>query len=305
MENSRQLEQRGAFEDGLAKRLQALIAVALGPGHAAVTVSADLDFDVNHTESVTNKAPAGGKLPTDATTTNETYKGSNPSTGGVLGPNVTPVVPGATNGTDYSKKDAAIKYAVNQVRSEIDKAPGSIKGISVAALFDSKKVASSDVAKWTQTISAAAGISKTRGDVVSVNLVPFDTTAAKAAEAQVKDAQSVKSQDFLLNLLRYIVTLLIVGVVLFLAWRSVKRASVASGPVRVPLDLRELEAGDLVGGRSDAAYEAARQLAAQNTRRVPIESSHSQLEMELNELIERQPDEVAQTLRSWLADRRS
>jgi flagellar M-ring protein FliF len=184
----------------------------------------------------------------------------------------------------------------------IQRAPGAIRNLSTAVLLDSDKVDAADVAKWTQTITAAAGIDRQRGDLVNVNLVPFDTTAAKAAEAQVKEAESAKSQDFLLNLLRYVVTLLIVGTVLFLAWRSVKRSGVMPGPVRVPLDLRELEAGDLMG-RLDAAYERA--AVNGGTRRPPLEVAQSDVEAELNELIERQPDEVAMTLRSWLADRRT
>jgi hypothetical protein len=56
--------------------------------------------------------------------------------------------------------------------------------------------------------------------------------------------------------------------------------------------------------RLDATNARSPQLAAQGVRR-PIESAHSQVEIELNDLIQRQPDEVAQTLRSWLADRRT
>jgi flagellar biosynthesis/type III secretory pathway M-ring protein FliF/YscJ len=69
----------------------------------------------------------------------------------------------------------------------------------------------------------------------------------------------------------------------------------------VPLDLREIEAGV---ARLDASYERSNQLVTAGAPQ-RIEASHSQVEQELNELIERQPDEVAQTLRSWLADRRA
>jgi flagellar M-ring protein FliF len=155
-------------------------------------------------------------------------------------------------------------------------------------------------------VSAAAGLSKARGDVVSVNLVPFDTTAQKAAAAQQKNADAAKSQDFLLNLLRYLVVLGIVIAVLFVAWRSVKKAANASTPVRVPLDLRELEAVDLVK-QLEAAHERQQTEAIEAPPRPALNSleAKSPIEDDLNELIERQPDEVALTLRTWLADRRS
>jgi flagellar M-ring protein FliF len=305
MAGSQQVEQRSAFEEGLAKRLQALIAASLGPGHAAVTVTADLDFDKTQEKRTIFTQPGGKNVPSEEKTSSETYTGQNPGTAGVLGPTGTPLG-GTGTGTNYDKTEASRRYAVNAVIQETNKAPGAIKSLSAAVLLDSGKVATTDVANWTKTITAAAGINTKRGDVVDVNLVKFDTTAAKAAEAQVKDAASAKSQDFLLNLLRYIATLGIVGAVLFLAWRSVKRSGVMPGPVRVPLDLRELEAGDLVGGRLDATYERSHQLAsAGGAGRVPLEAAPSEAATELNQLIERQPDEVAATLRSWLADRRT
>jgi flagellar M-ring protein FliF len=303
--NQQQLEQKNGFEDDLAKKLEALIAASLGPGHAAVSVTADLDFNSEHTSTLTNQTPKGGKTPTTEKTSKETYTGSNPTTAGVLGPNANTGTATGGGNTNYSKQDAERQYAVDQVKSEIDKAPGGINSLSTAVLLDSSKVQPTDIAKWTQTLNAAAGFNKKRGDALSVNLVPFDTSAAKQAAAQAKSAESAKSQDFLLNLLRYVVTLAIVGAVLLLAWRSVKRAGVITGPVRVPLDLRELEAGDLVGHRADTSYDRAHALPqAQRPARPPIEA-HSPVEHELTELIERQPDEVAQTLRSWLADRRT
>jgi flagellar M-ring protein FliF len=300
--NQAQLEQTNAFEADLAKKLEALIAASLGPGHAAVTVNANLDFNTQTTKSVVNSTPKGGPTATESSKTTEKYTGQNPATAGVLGPTV-PVVTATNTGTNYTKTDVTQKLAVNAVQSEIQKAPGSILSLSTAVLLDGKKVKPADVAKWTQTITAAAGISAARRDTLSVNLVPFDATAAQYAQTQVKTADAAKSQDFLLNLLRYVVTLLIVVAVLFFAWRSVKRSGVASGPIRVPMDLRELEAGDLVSDRGDVSYDRAHQLAEK--LRPSLEGARSPVEQELNDLIERQPDEVAQTLRSWLADRRT
>jgi flagellar M-ring protein FliF len=299
--NSQQLEQKAMFEADLKTKLESLIAASLGPGHAAVSVTADLDFD-NTTEERESNGPKGNGEPTEETIKRETWTGGSPGGTGVLGPGGTPTGTGTDEG-EYSNVETSRRYAVERVRSVIEKAPGDVVNLSAAVLLDGDKVAAGDIAKWEQTITAAAAIDPDRGDLLSVNRAPFDQTAQKAADAQVKSAESAESQDFLLNLLRYVVTLLIVGAVLFLAWRSVKRAGVVSGPVRVPLDLRELEASDLVSPRLDSPYDRP-QLAA-SAKRIPLEGAPSNAELELNDLIERQPDEVAATLRSWLADRRS
>jgi flagellar M-ring protein FliF len=253
-------------------------------------------------ERLTHRQPDADGVPKAQRTKEETYTGGNPGTAGILGPDGAPAGAGTTGG-DYSNTETETEWAVNAVREEIERAPGDVEQLGLAVLLDSDSVSAADQARWTQTITAAAGIDRRRGDVISVNRVSFDQSAREAAEAQVKSAESAKSQDFLLNLVRYLVTFLIVGVVLFLAWRSVKRSGVMPGPVRVPLDLRELEAGDLVGGRLDTAYD--RTQLNPSAKRMSLDVAPSEAELELNQLIERQPDEVAQTLRSWLADRRS
>lgn len=303
--SAQQVEQRSTFESTLAKKMEAMFAASLGPGHAAVNVTADLNFDKQHDETITNKQPNAKGLPKNQITDKETYKGQGSGATGVLGPNGSPLTPSNTTPTDYNHTKTSTEFAVDQVQSTIDRAPGSINKLSVAVLLDNKKVSTADVAKWTQTINAAAGISKQRGDQVAVNLVPFDTTAQKAQEQQQKTADAAKSQDFLLNAIKYIVTLLIVLMVLFFAWRSVKRSAAIMAPVRVPLDLRELEASDLINSRLDAAYERTHQLPDGSRASRALDAPRSAVEEDLTRLIEQQPDEVAQTLRSWLADRRS
>ncbi len=107
----------------------------------------------------------------------------------------------------------------------------------------------------------------------------------------------------MIDLVRHVVTLLIIALVLFFAWRAIKRAEANRVPLRVPLDLRELEAADT------RALEASRVGAATTRRRPNARRSRPAAELgmegELTDLIEQQPDEVAQTLRSWLADRRT
>ena len=89
-----------------------------------------------------------------------------------------------------------------------------------------------------------------------------------------------------------------------------KKAQAAMGPARTPIDLVMLEAQQL---QQQQAQELA--MVASGLGELPvgsrmpgalqaIESSRSTVELEVVDLIERQPEEVAQTLRSWLGDRR-
>jgi flagellar biosynthesis/type III secretory pathway M-ring protein FliF/YscJ len=70
----------------------------------------------------------------------------------------------------------------------------------------------------------------------------------------------------------------------------------------VPLDLRELEAADT---RALEAVGPMPRLSDAERRALAPAAADSGVEGELTNLIEHQPEEVAQTLRSWLADRRT
>ena len=101
------------------------------------------------------------------------------------------------------------------------------------------------------------------------------------------------------DLIKHFLTLLMIAVVLFFAWRAIKRAENNRVPLRVPIDLLELEAPSTL----EPALHAPRVAAA--PARASLEPPSSTIEGQITDLIERQPDEVAQTLRSWLADRRT
>jgi flagellar M-ring protein FliF len=152
---------------------------------------------------------------------------------------------------------------------------------------------------WAPQISAAAGIQRARdgAQAVQVTAVAFDQNAQKAAQAQLKSASGANP---MFDLIKHVLTLLMLGLVLFFAWRAIKRAEANRVPLRVPIDVRELEAA-AAAPLSGAAQSLP---AAVPAPRRSFEPTTPSIEGEITDLIERQPDEVAQTLRSWLADRR-
>ena len=301
--SSQGLEQQSAFDTSLDTSVSTFLASALGPNHANVHVQSELNFDQQQTTSLTNTAPAGsgGKpLPQQQSTNSEKFTGGGGGTNGVLG--VTQGVPGAaTSGNqNYTKTSNQANNALDQVWKDVQQAPGKINRLSVAVLLDSSVVKAADIPNWTKQIQAAVGYNQARGDVVQVTTTAFSDAAAKAAKAELKSG-SAAGGNSMNDLIRNIVTLLIIALVLFFAWRAIKRAEANRVPLRVPLDLRELEAADTRA--LEASASVPRLGSAERQALAP--AADSGVEGELTDLIEHQPDEVAQTLRSWLADRRT
>lgn len=308
---SRDFEAQTAYENGLSSKIEQMLGRTLGPGAAVVAVSASMNFDKRQEEVTTPEAAGrdGECLVDQSQSSNERFEGGATTDQGVLGPNGT-AAGTAGAGDTYVKRDVTTKCANGQTRTVTEQAPGQITRLSVSAQLDQNAIQNLDINQIEASIAAAAGIDETRGDTLSVTAVPMDTTAATEATAALDAA--AKPQFAIADIIRYVVTLLIVALVLFFAWRAVKRSQTAS-LMRVPLDLTSIEASEaraLPASASDTAAaqrdrDRERELASVAERVAELEAAPSPAQQEVVELIDRQPDEVAQTLRSWLADRRA
>jgi flagellar M-ring protein FliF len=304
--SNQNLARTSAYETAMASKIEGMLAKSLGPGRATAVVTADMNFD-KFTSVETEKTPEfdadGNVIPESSSTKDEEYNGAGGNTTGILGLDGTPVG-GTQTPVSYKNSQADQINMADEVTKQIEHAGGEVDKISVAVMVDEEAVPGGTGA-LTELISTAAGIDPASGDTITVQPAKFDKDVQDAVAAQLSGAKSGASQTQMLGLARYLATLLIVALVLFIAWRSVKKAQLAMGPMRVPLDLAELEAAGLsTGSYGELAHinEALQTLSEPARQLEPVRST---VEQEVSDLIDRQPDEVAQTLRSWLADRRA
>jgi flagellar M-ring protein FliF len=295
-------QQTQAFQDRVAQQLQTMLDQVVGTGHSIVRVSADLDYDQTQRTSKTYVQPARNAVPLAVSSTTENYSGAGTPTGGVLGPDNTGVTTGA-GGTNNSYRHDQVtqENAVGEVTEDVQTAPGSVKRMSVAVLLDEHTGGAIDPVAIQKMVTNAAGLVSSRGDSVSVTALPFDQTAAKAAASELKAAAAAKSHAALLNLAKTGGLLaILLGVVIVLLRRGRRTTSVA-----VPISqLRELEEMRRQLAR-ESAVEAAAPTAALPPGPNDADLKRIAVQEEIGAMVERQPDEVAQLLRGWLADRRS
>lgn len=301
-----QSQQTQAFENSTAGSVQTMLDKLVGPGHAVVRVDATLNYDkqtVDRQEYVTPKKV----IPLTESTTKETYKGGGTPVGGVLGPDNTAVPQGASGGkSNYVKSSNDRSNALGTVKTSTTAAPGAVRRMSVAVLLDQSvtKVPQSQI---RSLVAAAAGVDPKRGDVVNVSAMPFDTTAATAAQQELAKAASAKRTAQLIKTAEIAGLLLLLGLALLLGVRRSRRVE------RTAVDIGELS----VYTEDQAAIEAGRTTAFDPAVRsvefdVPppspagaLADSQTVARKEIGQLIEQQPDEVARLLRGWLAERSS
>jgi flagellar M-ring protein FliF len=311
-----QASQARTFEDGLARSIEDMLAPVTGAGGAVVRVKAELDFDQRSTTTESFAQPAAGQtnpLVTESTS-QETFAGPGASAaaGGVLGTNGQTTGNAASTANNYSKNSADRSFAVGKVTQQVKAAPGKVSRLSVAVLLDDKvKAAPGEV---TNLVNAAAGIDGKRGDVVTVAAMAFDHSATDAAAKEQKASRSARSKAEMMSLVRTVGVLLIVLVALFLAWRSARKAGVTRYPVPGVLPAGPVQAEALhaaltalgAGAKAGALEPAdAGDHRSRYDNERPALSAAPDVNDDLAELIDRQPDEVASILRGWLADRRA
>ena len=299
-------EQTQAFEEQLAGSIEQMLAPVTGGGKAVVRVNAELDFDERST--TTERFDEPGAAPTvSETTSNETYAGTGDAVGGILGTDPLPVE--QLGQSDYQREQAQRSFAVGKVTEQVKTAPGTVERLSIAVLVDGNATGAVD-GEVERLVAAAAGIDADRGDTIEISRMAFDETAAEAAEEQLAAQAAAERQSQMLGLARTAAVVLIVALVLFLAYRSARKATVARTPVVLPTELtgamRKLDAidsgfdGEIVLADPPVAREVPPAVAALASN--PVRNA---IESEITELIDQQPDEVANVLRGWLADRRS
>jgi flagellar M-ring protein FliF len=295
-------QQTQQFETRMNTALQGMLESVVGPGKAVVKTTADLDFDETETKSQKYTADAGVP-PLSESTTRETYDG-NGSAGGVLGPDNIQVPNG--NGTgNYESTTEQKNNAVGLVTETRRSAPGSVRKLSVSVLLDAKTAAAIDTAQVEQMVSAAAGLDTARGDTMAVTALPFDTSADTAAAKALAEAGKADQQAEIFSMAKTGAMVLAILIVLFLAWRASRKSKRSA---LTPDELAELARMQAALEAADAgtAIEAGGGALALEGPQVDHEAEQREArQKEIAEMVSNQPDEVAQLLRGWLADRRS
>src|SRR3954471_8863541 len=147
-----------AFQNRLNSSMQNMLDSVVGPGHAVVTTTAELDFDQTETKSKTYAADPS--LPAlSESISREAYNGNGTGTGGVLGPDNIQVPNGTTSsgGTgQYENSTTVRNNTLNSVEETRKAAPGAVQKLNVAVLLDSTTAGTVDSAQVQQLVSTAA-----------------------------------------------------------------------------------------------------------------------------------------------------
>ena len=180
------LNYQQTMERRLEVRAQSLLDRALGAGNSLVRVNAEVDFDQR--EKVEEALdPKGSVIVSEQSSTEE---GGMESSGGVPGvaSNLNGNAATTTAATPATRSDETVNYELSKIVSKTVQSVGSLKTLSVSVLVADRVTPGAEGAKPTSTprstkevaeieqmVRSALGINNTRGDLISVVSMPFES----------------------------------------------------------------------------------------------------------------------------------
>lgn len=298
-EDSLQEAEQG-YDQSMEASLDAMLAQTLGAGKAQVLVYANMNVDQTSRESL-EYAKTGTPLQQSKST--ETLSGTGTSVGGVTG--TAAAAAGSTGGgkSNFKHETTTSTLGVSKTVTHSTIAPGTIESQHVSVLLD-KSVPASAIPAIREAITNAAGIQTKRGDTISIGQVAFTKATGAAATSSP------------LSMAKYVLLGLGALIFLFFTTRSLRKRERET--IDEPRWLRELEAPmrlseleretrpmpAVVGagaGDGDGAVGVpvgAGMGVAGGNGAPGVPTARSQVE----QLVDTQPDRVAQQLRNWMQE---
>ncbi len=290
---STQQGAEGRYERQLEAELNAMLTRTLGPNAAEVQVKADLNLDETTRETLTY---AKKGVPMEVQEESERLRGGGVVGGGRAGTagNMPPTyggAVGAAGNSNYRRESSTTKVALDKNIERSKVATGDVNRQSVAlavspAALAAAKVTLEDVQAM---VARAAGVDEERGDVIEGTEMVFPKPAEepKAGPVPVAFIAPLKWAGLGVAALIF----------LFLMWRNLRKRETAALPhpewltqIQTPTPLSALEAG------TQPALE-------QQTMVLPEREPNFQLQA-MEQVMEREPERVAQQVKAWMSDDR-
>src|SRR3954454_8560194 len=293
-----QVEQQ--YEARLAANAQQILDTVVGPGHAKVSVRADVDLNKKQSTSETYTY-TNGTPPLSSSTSSEKYSGNGTPVGGVLGPENMPNASAGGGTSSYDKTSTTDNNAVDKTTTTVDAAPGALNRLTVAVVMDNSVAGSLNQNQIQSLVGNAVGLDTARGDAITVASMPFDTTAAKQAAADLNAAKAAEASAQMWSMIKTGGIAAGIALVVLLVWLRSRRQEEIEEEYE-PLELSD----DMLAELDRLRVASSREVVEVDNRALELEAAERQkVRGEISTMVSERPDEVAAMLRGWLSENKA
>lgn len=296
-----QLAARRNLEQYLAKKAQDMLEKVLGPGHAIVRVSADINYDTL-TQTEEKYDPDGQVVQTETkneevndSTTTATTSAPAGITSNISTNAATQAANSPVNNSQNRKTTSTTEYEIGKTTSSLIETAGGIKrltaSVTVAEQMEGEGADRKPVARTPEQldelrslVSSALGIDSSRGDSISLEELPFNDDFATDVTKELNQQQE---RDFWVTLGRNAVYPALGIAALVVLLRLFKQTPVQEIPIGVPVG--RLVARQNGNGNGHGRYGEE------------FEPQPGVVTVEvLNRLIKENPANMTQAIRDWM-----
>lgn len=275
---SQRFELETAFEKQLAADVTAMLERIYGYGKVVTLVNVELNFDTIEQYNELFTAPQRDTgLVRSQQSYSEVYLDSTAAAQGVAGAQSN--IPGyveleSQDSPAFSKQESIINYELNRTEIHRSTPPGSIKNLSVSVWINGE-LPQVEIENIETSVINSLGMKLERGDLISVNSVPFET-----------DFRLISADEFIKDTLSYkwIYLTLIVLSALLLITIVIRRVLKRKYQPQVAASVDYIDEH------------------AEDKRLSPEEKAKLDTITRLRQYVNEKPKEFAQMLRSWLMD---
>jgi flagellar M-ring protein FliF len=271
--SSDQLGLITTVENSYCQKVQTALERVLGQNKAVVRVAVDLDFQKSETTSETydSEAPA---LRSEQRTE---------SSGGDAG----------------TSEESTANYELSKTISHVINNPGTVKRISASIFVDGSynenedgtreyiPRSDSELLQLSNLVKAAIGFDDSRGDLLSIENLAFDTTQMEQNKLEM---QKIQQMEMIEKMGGLAVSLILAAGALFILWRLVKRLSAGGGD----MGTTKSRAGLPGGGSID--------LEEEDSLPTSTDIKQMRLQKKLDDISKQSPDEISRIISAWMRE---
>ena len=302
---AKQMELERQMRVQLENNVIALLSPVFGAANISITASVALNFDRETVSSVEFAPPAGREEGLVVSLSElfefahgEYFDGGIPGTdSNGMGTAWYPYGEVTDPEEHYHRILREMNLEIDETRTEIERAQGTIRNLSIAVLLNSHEIDEESGIDYINTVkdlvSKAIGVTDT---LVSVQQLPFsDLNDANPFEQQQAFEKRQERQMYIRMGLNFLIVVLLIAAI-FLMVRMILKAR--ADRQRVILATTD-GTGRSVDYLADGSLDGAE--GGDGLQDINI-SSKTEGVLQLEKLIDKDPEAVAQLLRNWLSD---
>jgi flagellar M-ring protein FliF len=211
---------------------------------------------------------------------------------------------GAAGGNSYNKDSSTTNNPVNKEVENSEDNGGRINRLTVSVVMDAAVAGALNQQQLEDLVGNAVGLDDARGDDITVAAMPFDTSAADAAAADMEAAREAEEQEKLWSMVRSGAIAAGIVLVVLVVWLKSRRREEIEEDYE-PLGLDEEMLAELERLRVSSSREELVRPQKDN-KQLELEAAERQrVRGEISTMVSERPDEVAAMLRGWLTENKA